>query len=192
MSFSPVLKIGISNLGALPMQRSMGVCAMQADPAGLASASWTAWLAALTLTAFLQVALSTGDCGGFGRSRVHRETPGDAGGRRLNGAGTSCSSVLRSRNPIWPASREVRFHAGVRDLRFGVPCRGCLRLGQADQSCTPLVSAPSITRFVPMVKLDAGLARKTMPLPISSGVAMRPVGFSDSACLNSSGTFCSM
>jgi hypothetical protein len=50
-------------------------------------------------------------------------------------------------------------------------------------NCTPRVSAPSITRLVPVVKPDAGLARKTMLRPTSSGVAIRPVGFSDSACL---------
>ena len=55
------------------------------------------------------------------------------------------------------------------------------------QNCTPLVSAPSMTRFVPVVKLEAGLARNTTPRATSSAVAMRPVGLRSRACLNSSG-----
>src|SRR5687768_12726524 len=54
-------------------------------------------------------------------------------------------------------------------------------------SWTPFVNAPSITRLVPLVKLDAGLAKNTTPRAISSGLAMRPIGFSLIAVANSSG-----
>ena len=59
-------------------------------------------------------------------------------------------------------------------------------------SCTPLVSAPSTTRLVPVMKLAAGLARKAAALAISCGVPMRPVGFIPSAILKNSGLPCSI
>jgi hypothetical protein len=42
------------------------------------------------------------------------------------------------------------------------------------------------------MKLAAGLARNTAARAISSGRAIRPVGFRPSAVANSSGLFCSM
>jgi putative transposase len=63
---------------------------------------------------------------------------------------------------------------------------------ETPQSCTPLVKAPSMTRFVPVVKDDAGLDRNTTPRAISSAVAMRPVGLRSSAVLNRSGILFSM
>ena len=53
--------------------------------------------------------------------------------------------------------------------------------GASPQYCTPRVSAPSTTRFVPVMKLAAGLARNATAFAISCGVPMRPVGFSASA-----------
>ena len=44
------------------------------------------------------------------------------------------------------------------------------------QNCTPRVSAPSTTRFVPVTKLAAGLTRKATALAISCGVPILPVG----------------
>ena len=49
------------------------------------------------------------------------------------------------------------------------------------QSWMPRVSAPSTTRCVPVVRLDTGLDRKTTAFAESSGVPMRPVGFSPMA-----------
>ena len=55
------------------------------------------------------------------------------------------------------------------------------RLPDAGQNWTPRVSAPSTTRFVPETKDAAGLATKTTARAISSGLAIRPVGFSGKA-----------
>src|SRR5262245_13714178 len=67
-------------------------------------------------------------------------------------------------------------------------CFGNARvLSPGYQYWTPRVSAPSMTRLVPVVKLDAGLARNTTPRAISSGRAIRPVGLSPRACLKKSG-----
>src|SRR3954451_4793297 len=57
----------------------------------------------------------------------------------------------------------------------------------APQNCTPRVRAPSTTRFVPVMKLAARLARNTAARAISSGRPMRPVGLRASAALNRSG-----
>ena len=48
---------------------------------------------------------------------------------------------------------------------------------------TALVSAPSIMRFVPEIRLASGLARNTTPAATSSAVPIRPVGFKDIAVL---------
>src|SRR6202012_6091117 len=44
------------------------------------------------------------------------------------------------------------------------------------QNCTRWVSAPSMMRLVPVIKLARGLARKTTALATSCGVPIRPVG----------------
>src|SRR5207244_5422355 len=49
------------------------------------------------------------------------------------------------------------------------------------QKFTRFEIAPSTTRFEPVVKEEAGLARNTAALAISCGVAMRPVGLRASA-----------
>jgi hypothetical protein len=49
-----------------------------------------------------------------------------------------------------------------------------------------------MTRLAPVTKLAAGLARKATPRAISSGFAIRPVGFSAMAWPNRSGFPCSM
>ena len=54
------------------------------------------------------------------------------------------------------------------------------------------MSAPSTSKLAPVMKLAAGLARKAAARAISSGRAIRPVGFSPSAVANSSGLLCSM
>ncbi len=48
-------------------------------------------------------------------------------------------------------------------------------------SWMPRVSAPSTTRWVPVVKLETGLDRKTAAFAISSGRPIRPVGLSPRA-----------
>ncbi len=53
--------------------------------------------------------------------------------------------------------------------------------------CTPLVIAPSTSRLVPLVKLDAGLARKAIERATSSGRPIRPMGFRSKACRKCSG-----
>jgi hypothetical protein len=45
------------------------------------------------------------------------------------------------------------------------------------QSWMPRLSAPSTSRWAPVVKADAGLLRKTTARAISWGVPIRPVGF---------------
>ena len=50
-----------------------------------------------------------------------------------------------------------------------------------------VIEAPGVPRESLEVKLEAGLARKTTPRAISSGFAMRPVGFILSDFLNRSG-----
>src|SRR5664279_2621108 len=57
----------------------------------------------------------------------------------------------------------------------------------APQNCTPRVKAPSTTRFVPVMKLAARLARNTTAFAISCGVPMRPVGLRASAVLYNCG-----
>ena len=52
---------------------------------------------------------------------------------------------------------------------------------------TALVSAPSITRLVPEMRLATGLARNTTPAATSCGVPIRPVGLSDIAGLEQIG-----
>src|ERR1700722_3589326 len=64
--------------------------------------------------------------------------------------------------------------------------------GAVNQNCTPLVSAPSTTRFVPVIKLAAGLARNTTARAISSGRPMLPAGFRAIARANRSGLPCSI
>src|SRR5699024_3706142 len=49
------------------------------------------------------------------------------------------------------------------------------------QTWIPRVSAPSMSRFAPDVRLDRGLDRNTTLAAVSSGVPMRPVGLSPSA-----------
>jgi hypothetical protein len=48
---------------------------------------------------------------------------------------------------------------------------------------TAFVSAPSMMRFVPEMRLASGLARNTTPAVTSSAVPMRLVGFKDIAVL---------
>src|SRR4051795_8493379 len=48
---------------------------------------------------------------------------------------------------------------------------------------TAFVSAPSMMRLVPEIRLAIGLATKTTPAATSWGVPMRPVGFNDIAVL---------
>ena len=62
------------------------------------------------------------------------------------------------------AHRTLRLHAGLGPQKF-----------------TRFEIAPSTTRFEPVVKEEAGLARNTAALAISCGVAMRPVGLRASA-----------
>jgi len=47
-----------------------------------------------------------------------------------------------------------------------------------DYSWIPRVRAPSTMRFVPLVKLERGLARNATAVATSCGVPMRPVGLS--------------
>src|SRR6476619_1399187 len=62
---------------------------------------------------------------------------------------------------------------------------------QRPQKFTRFEIAPSTTRFEPVVKEEAGLARNTAELAISCGVAMRPVGLRASASWKRFGMFCS-
>src|SRR3954454_24846609 len=55
------------------------------------------------------------------------------------------------------------------------------------QSWIPRVSAPSTTRWAPVVKLDTGLARKTIAVAISSGLPIRLVGLAARAAAKDSG-----
>src|SRR5262249_20420612 len=68
----------------------------------------------------------------------------------------------------------------------GAGNRGGANAAQA-QNCTRWVSAPSMIRLVPVIKLARGLARKTTALATSCGVPMRPVGLRASIDLNISG-----
>src|SRR5207248_1798896 len=99
-----------------------------------------------------------------GQGRYHRS--GVEGGRRPDGTGALGSAPRVVSRPARPPS-------------------------SFPYSWTPRVRAPSITRLVPMVKHEAGLARNTTPRATSSGLAILPVGLSPSACLNSAGLFCS-
>lgn len=56
------------------------------------------------------------------------------------------------------------------------PNQGTCGWHRLHYSCTPRVSAPSTTRFVPLIKLAAGLAIKATARPISSGRPILPVG----------------
>ncbi len=67
-----------------------------------------------------------------------------------------------------------------------MPLRGELQ-GPASYNCTPLVSAPSTTKLVLVMKLAAGLDKKAAALASSCGVPMRPVGFRPSAILKNYG-----
>lgn len=53
------------------------------------------------------------------------------------------------------------------------------------------MSAPSTKRLVPLIRLARGLANITTAYAVSSGVPIRPVGFSASEASNSSRLFCS-
>ena len=66
------------------------------------------------------------------------------------------------------------------------------RSARHGQNCTPRVSAPSTSRLVPVMKLAAGLTRNAAARAISSGLAIRPVGFRAMAWANRSGGFCWM
>lgn len=65
-------------------------------------------------------------------------------------------------------------------------------LDRVAQYCTPRVNAPSTTKWVPVMKLAAGLARNTAAFAISWGVPMRPVGLSASASAKNFGLPCSI
>src|SRR5437764_1003077 len=92
----------------------------------------------------------------------------------------------RQRDPrgVRSPPRAVAPFDGERDR-----VRGESRWGEAErrQNWTRWVSAPSMMRLVPVIKLARGLARNTTALATSSGVPMRPIGFLASIEANISG-----
>jgi hypothetical protein len=144
---------------------------------------------------------------GFGRCRVHApasrvRAPAGSGQRAAVDGNLTLGVVFEAGDHIQhgglaaAAGAEKAEELAFLDLQVEVlqrliVCSAYRPVGLADarqfdqgsQNCTPRVSAPSTTRFVPVMKLAAGLARKTTPRAISSGLPIRPVGFSASACL---------
>ena len=96
----------------------------------------------------------------------------------------SIIDVDRRFDPENLSGRDLRDEGLVaRKGVFDVSGLGDAHRRSSAQSWTPRVNAPSTTRFVPVMKLAAGLARNTAALAISCGVPMRPVGLSSSARL---------
>src|SRR6266550_3915995 len=107
--------------------------------------------------------------------------PLPAGGERESAPRTE-HSVRRGVEALPP--RALSPFDGERDR-----VRGESRWGEAErrQNWTRWVSAPSMMRLVPVIKLARGLARNTTALATSSGVPMRPIGFLASIEANISG-----
>ena len=119
-------------------------------------------------------------------------------------------AVRDSKDPAWSASGcSGRFLGGVHPARPAVrrqlitaPTRGHRRpavplllyssFAETGSELHAAGQAPSMTRFVPETKDTAWLATKTAARAISSGLAIRPVGFSPMAWANNSGLCCSM
>ena len=118
----------------------------------------------------------------------------DAG--KIDQVGQRGQAQLRRRDQTLPAGEQLGIAAfgqrcaagsgarcGTAKSRLNYDFDQTRRQPAKPYSCTPLVSAPSTTRLVPLMKLAAGLAMNTAAFAISCGVPIRPVGFIPSATL---------
>src|SRR5690606_20596439 len=107
--------------------------------------------------------------------RFPRELPG-RGIDRLELDRLARRDAQAGREGVVPAVVDVV----LVDRVAGEACHGALLQ-------TATVSAPSITRLAPEMRLAAGLARNTTPLATSCGVPKRCVGLASSVAANRSG-----
>ena len=90
--------------------------------------------------------------------------------------------MLLSRDEVYELRFELEPLLGQNEPDFLRAGRERVVVERQHQKSTRCVSAPSMTRFVPVVNDERGLDRKTTAFATSCGVAMRPVGFRASVC----------